>query len=776
MAGIIYEVHPLVAWVAGFGRFRLLRVLPPSQWLNTKCKEADLTDAESIAARPAASVVSNRVTRHGYDVHQPCIMSYYRLGLGAAAVLGAQALPVPELVADHLEPGESLTLSYDLRSTKVSDAAATIFLRRRGTSASVEGKSSDHAAAQLAVLSMCVPGYRLQATEEPTTLPAVSLAPGYSALSLGPDPERHDEAKSARLRTRMQCAAAIRLPVLAPWAIRVDRLLEALIDGGRHAILSVELIRVRLGQKEVRLLARAREALRARAMSLPAEGSDATLVRFQIALLQGWALAQSGVSMSCRLGFDGPADQQVLKVAADMLFGPRPQPRLASVNDTAADLDLSLAFASMMKVPVLLPPAAHLDSLGFFSRRRWRADVTRVAASCRIGSTLDSIPVSLAPADLGRHVYVIGATGVGKSTLMARMIHQDIDNGLSTVVVDPHGDLFQDIADGLSKDQRQRACIADLSVAAGGFGLDLLDMSGDRPDIRLNFVCNQLIAVFRKVLYRDQPEGFGPMFEAYFRYALMLQVLGSTSRCTLSDFDRVFGDPKYRADLLANCQDDMVVRFWKQTALRAGGEAALENIAPYIISKLTQFTGSPLIRPIIDGSRRSVDFGQVFDEQGILLINLAKGVVGETDAALVGALFSIDLFSKALLRSTIRRDRRSRVRLYLDEFQTYASDVLSQMLAECRKFGLELVLANQSLSQISGFRSKPDVADAILANVGTVLAFRTGPRDARQLEEWFAPNFDAPALMRLPDHSFVARLLQNGLPIEPFIVHQKPLQ
>ena len=194
------------------------------------------------------------------------------------------------------------------------------------------------------------------------------------------------------------------------------------------------------------------------------------------------------------------------------------------------------------------------------------------------------------------------------------------------------------------------------------------------------------------------------------------------------------------------------------------------------MSKLTQFTGSPLIRPIIDGSRTSVNFGRIFDERGILLINLAKGVVGETDAALVGTLFTIDIFATALARASVRRQERARVRLFLAEFQTYASDVLSQMLAECRKFGLELVLANQSLTQISGARSKPDVADAILANVGNVLAFRTGPRDARLLEEWFAPSLDAAALMRLPDHSFAARLLQNGMPLQPFTMRSSGMK
>lgn len=700
-------------------------------------------------------------------------MSHYRLARGSVGFSGEHALPCPEMAAAYLKPGESFTLRYDLRSTGVADFTATIALKARKKPDFLSGMQlREPVTAGLKALAMCLPGLRLEEAEAAIMEHEVMLAPGYSAMSLAPQQDWLDEAGVESQKSGQHSTTLIRLPTLAPRSIRVDRLLEALITSGSAASLSVEVGRVILGRRDIKLVERAREALRAREMSLPADGSEASMVRFHLAYLQGWALARAGVCLSFRLGFEGQPEPNLIKVAADMLYGPRPEAQLAPVDDRCPDLDFTLSVASMMKTPVLLPSAAELDRLGFFSHRRWhrKADDT---SACQIGCNLDGVPVALVPADLSRHLYIIGATGVGKSTLMARMIRQDIKKGLPTIVIDPHGDLFNEINDGLSDDQRQRACIADLSAIEGGFGLDLLDMSGNRPDIRLNFVCNQLIAVFRKVLYRDQPEGFGPMFESYFRNALMLQVLGSPTPCSLSDFDRVFGDPKYRADLLANCKDEMVVRFWKQTAVRAGGEAALENIAPYIVSKLTQFTGSPLIRPIIDGSRMNVDFGRIFDNRGILLINLAKGVVGETDAALVGTLFTIDLFATALARTSVSRKQRARVRLYLDEFQTYASDVLSQMLAECRKFGLELVLANQSLTQISGARSKPDVADAILANVGTVLAFRTGPRDARLLEEWFAPSLDAAALMRLPDHNFAARLLQNGMPLEPFIVRSQ---
>jgi hypothetical protein len=370
--------------------------------------------------------------------------------------------------------------------------------------------------------------------------------------------------------------------------------------------------------------------------------------------------------------------------------------------------------------------------------------------------------VTLGQEALCRHVYLVGATGVGKSTQMAGMIRQDVAQGRGTILIDPHGDLVGEVLEGLSTADRARTRLVDLCSTGDGFGIDLLSMPAERRELRLNVVCNQLIATFRTVLYRDQPEGFGPMFEAYFRNALMLLVLGSAGRCSLVDFDRVFGEPAFRSQLLDACPDETVVRFWRQTAIRAGGEAALENIAPYIVSKLTQFTGNPLVRPIIDGSCPPVELGRVFGGDGILLVNLAKGAVGEMNAALVGAMVCIEIFAAALARGAVPRSRRSRVRLYLDEFQTYATDVLAQMLCESRKFGLELTLANQSLGQVGEERGQPGIAGAILANVGTVMAFRTGPRDARILQDLFTPAFDAASLMHLPDHVFVTRQVQDG--------------
>ena len=157
-----------------------------------------------------------------------------------------------------------------------------------------------------------------------------------------------------------------------------------------------------------------------------------------------------------------------------------------------------------------------------------------------------------------------------------------------------------------------------------------------------------------------------------------------------------------------------------------------------------------------------MDLSRALSEHRTVLCNLAKGVVGGPDAALIGGLVTIRLFAAAMARSNLPKDMRTPVRVYMDEFQTYATGVLGQMLAECRKFGLELVLANQSLAQIDGRGA--DIAHAVLANAGSILAFRVGPHDASRLADWMAPDVDKATLQRLPDRHLVARIMHNGAP------------
>jgi len=367
--------------------------------------------------------------------------------------------------------------------------------------------------------------------------------------------------------------------------------------------------------------------------------------------------------------------------------------------------------------------------------------------------------------DLARHVYVVGATGTGKSTLLASMIRQDVAAGRGIMLIDPHGDLFAEIRDHLPHEIMRRALLADAGDLINPFALNLLAIEDDHTGMQRNFVCNQLIHMFKRLLYADCPEAFGPMFEAYFRNALMLLMDAEGPQANLADFERIFGDRTWRQRLLTKCGDPAVLRFWTEIAGHAGGEAKLENIAPYICSKLTQLTGNPVLRPILAAASPGLDLPGALAEGRVVLCNLAKGRIGGPDAALLGGILTIRLFAAAMARSSLPPGERTSFRLYLDEFQTYASDTLGQMLAECRKFGLELVLANQSIGQVDGRGA--DIGHAILANVGSLLAFRVGPMDARLLADWFAPDVSGRALARQPDRTFTARILHDGVPCAP---------
>jgi hypothetical protein len=213
-----------------------------------------------------------------------------------------------------------------------------------------------------------------------------------------------------------------------------------------------------------------------------------------------------------------------------------------------------------------------------------------------------------------------------------------------------------------------------------------------------------------------------------------------------------------------------VVRFWEGIAVRAGGEASLENITTYITSKLTQLTGNPVIRPMISGERPSADLSAAMEAGRPVLVNLAKGSIGRSDAVLVGALFTAELMRILMMRCAQARTGRRIARIYLDEFQTYSTDTLAQLMAEGRKTGAEMVLATQDMTSFGGGDVRQNVAGSILTNCGNLAAFRSGPRDAALLSEWLGGATEVSDLMRLPDRHFVLRSLRQGVPLDGVVV------
>lgn len=374
--------------------------------------------------------------------------------------------------------------------------------------------------------------------------------------------------------------------------------------------------------------------------------------------------------------------------------------------------------------------------------------------------------VRFAEVDRSRHCYVIGATGTGKSTILFNMIEQDLARGAGVCLLDPHGDLYARVLDAVPPARVEDVILIDAGDFTRVVGINFLEVSGENPTVHASFITNQLMGIFER-LY-DMKTAGGPVFEQYMRNALLLLMLNEKTGGTLIDVVRIFADAAYRNRLLESCTDQLVVDFWVSIAHKAGADLSLPNLAPYITSKLNQFVHNALLRPILSQRRSTVDFLQCMNEGKILLVNLAKGRIGEWDARFLGMLILGKLFEGAMARVAQAETKRRPFYLYIDEAQNMATDTLASMMAEGRKFGLALTLANQTFSQIRGDK-RGDLMEAVLGNAGTLLLFRVGPRDADQLASFVAPSFSRHELERLENRHVLARMLFEGSPVTPFV-------
>ncbi|MCB1970219.1 MAG: TraM recognition domain-containing protein [Geminicoccaceae bacterium] len=276
----------------------------------------------------------------------------------------------------------------------------------------------------------------------------------------------------------------------------------------------------------------------------------------------------------------------------------------------------------------------------------------------------------------------------------------------------------------------------------------------------MNFVRSEMMRIFER-LYNMRECG-GPVFELYMRSCLML-LMEALPAPTLVDVPRLFEEEAFRRFLLARCHNPVIKGFWENQAARVIGDASLSNIGPYITSKLNSFTGNSLIRPIIGQRRSTIDFRRLMDDGKIVLVNLAKGRLGEVDCRLLGMLLLGKLFLSALGRTRQSVTQRRSMHLYIDECQNFLTDTVGMMLSEARKFGLHLVLSNQSLTQLQDRVTGMDLSTTILTNCDHLLAMRIGVQDAGRLADWFRPVFSEADLARLPDHCLAARLV-GGIP------------
>jgi type IV secretory pathway TraG/TraD family ATPase VirD4 len=349
-----------------------------------------------------------------------------------------------------------------------------------------------------------------------------------------------------------------------------------------------------------------------------------------------------------------------------------------------------------------------------------------------------------------QHIYVIGQTGTGKSTLLLQMMLQDIKAGQGFCLIDPHGDVVKEIAK-LKPDGLIEWNVADPNCPYGYNPLSYV-----QPEYR-PLIASGLISALKK----QWADAWGPRMEHLLRFTLL--ALLDNQRSTLEDIMRLFLDKAFQQEIIENVSDPIVRRFWKQEYPAMNFKNGVDGVAP-IANKLSALLAHPIVRKSICTPKEPLRFRRIMDEGKILVINLSKGRLGADIANVLGGLIVANLANAAYSRENVTEIDRKPFFLYIDEFHSFTTEALADMLSELRKYGLGMVLAHQHTSQLDR-----TVFEAILGNVGTLMVFRVGAYDATLLAKHLAADVPSSRdLSNLPNYEMYTRLLINGGQSKPF--------
>jgi len=370
----------------------------------------------------------------------------------------------------------------------------------------------------------------------------------------------------------------------------------------------------------------------------------------------------------------------------------------------------------------------------------------------------EDVFVRLKEADRRRHLYSIGMTGTGKSTFFESMILQDIREGKGVAVFDPHGELVEQILQKIPKKRAEDVIYFDPSDTSRPLGLNLLEW---KTKEQKDFLVQEAVQIFYK-LFDPNGQGFiGPQFEHWMRNAA-LTLMDYPEGGTLIEIPKLFTDDGFREDRISHVKDSVVSSFWHQQLAKTA-DFHKSEMYNYFISKFGRFMTNITMRNIIGQAKSSFDLRDVMDNGKILLINLAKGEIGEINSNLLGMIFVARFFTAALSRSDIDESKRRDFYLYVDEFQNFATDTFASILSEARKFRLNLNITNQYIAQIP-----EPIRDAIIGNVGTIVCFRIGVPDAEFMVKEFSQIADENDLINVDAFNCYVKLLVDNAPLKPF--------
>ena len=351
------------------------------------------------------------------------------------------------------------------------------------------------------------------------------------------------------------------------------------------------------------------------------------------------------------------------------------------------------------------------------------------------------------------HMYVVGKTGVGKSTLLLNMISQDIQNNEGLAVLDPHGDLIEKALKAIPESRIKDLIYFNPQYEEQTLYFNPLEVLN--PSER-HLVVSSLVSVFKKIW----AESWGPRLEYILRNSHSTLVEFSNS--TLVDLERILQDRDFRMRVIARLKNEQLKNFWINEFEKYPPRFQQEAIAP-IQNKIGQFLNNPVLREIVGQPKSSFNIREIMDSGKILLVNLSKGRIGEDCSALLGAMLITKIGLTALSRQDTPEEKRRDFYLYIDEFPNFATSSFGNILSESRKYRLNLILANQYLNQVD-----ENIRNAVFGNVGTIVSFKVGLEDAKFLAEEFYPKFSQEDLINLPCYGIYLKMMIDGKVSKPF--------
>jgi hypothetical protein len=367
-------------------------------------------------------------------------------------------------------------------------------------------------------------------------------------------------------------------------------------------------------------------------------------------------------------------------------------------------------------------------------------------------------PIRLSTSDRRRHTYIIGQTGTGKSGLLENLAMQDMLDGRGFAFVDPHGDSAERLLGMVPKERVEDVIYFNPADMDNPIGLNLFEF--DTPDQR-DFLVQEAIAMLYRLYDPGHTGIIGPRYEHWFRNAA-LTIMSDPNGSSFIDIPQVFNDDNFAKEKLKYVKDQTVLDFWNKEMAQTSDYHKSEVLG-WFVSKFGAFLSNEMMRNIIGQTKSGFNLREIMDNKKILLVNLSKGKTGELNSQLLGMIFVMKFQAAAMGRADVPEEQREDFSLYVDEFQNFATDSFEGILSEARKYRLNLILANQFMTQLTD-----KIREAIIGNVGTVISGRIGTTDAELMQKKFTPTFDAEDLTKLPNFETIASVMISNTPSAPF--------